>query len=310
MADFDSSSFSQHTEELDFLAAQGFPINPLNKVVQTLDEVWNYQQEIQNKRESFAYPIDGLVVKLNDNEASAKLGVVGKTPRSWCAIKFPAEEKTTILKGVTWQVGRTGKITPVTELEPVEIAGTTVQRATLHNYKEFLEKKLHLGDTLVVRKAGDIIPEVVQVLTNLRPQQAKSFTVPRTCPSCGASLVKSDTEVDLICPNSEKCRVQIVLRLSYFAQRSMANISGLSDKIIERFIDEFGVNDIADLYDIDWEKVSQMEGFGEKSASNLRAAIEASRQQKDYRFLAALGIDGVGVEIAKLIVKHQASKSK
>ncbi len=303
MAEFDPSTFDTHEEELAFLSDQGFPINPMNKKIDNLKDIWKYQAQIQKSRDSFQYPIDGLVVKVNDNKISKSLGAVGKTPRTWCAIKFPAEEKTTLLEDITWQVGRTGKLTPVAELQQVELAGTIVKRATLHNYKEFVESDLHIHDTLIVRKAGDIIPEVVQILDNLRDKKAHSFAAPASCPSCNTKLITSATDVDLVCPNTEGCHEQIKLRLSYYAQRNMANISGLSEKLIERFIREYGVHDIYDLYDLPWEKIKQLDRFGEKSATNLEAAIDKSRQQPDHKFFAALGIEGVGEEVAKLILK-------
>jgi DNA ligase (NAD+) len=303
MSDFQPSHFKTHSEELDFLTSLGFPTNPLNKKVESLDDIWAYQKEIYDKKDSFQFPIDGLVVKLEDNVTSSKIGVVGKTPRTWCAIKFPAEEKSTKIKDVIWQVGRTGKLTPVAVLEPTLVAGSTVQRATLHNYKEFMESELHLDDVVIIRKAGDIIPEVVSILTNLRDKNAKVFVAPSACPSCGSALELTSTNVDLICGNTENCHEQIKLRLSYYTARNMANIVGLSDKLIERFINEFGISDIPDIYDLDWNKISQLEGLGEKSAANLQKAIENSREQKDSRFFASLGIDGVGEEVAKLILK-------
>jgi DNA ligase (NAD+) len=303
MSEFQPSNHPTHLEELEFLKKQGFPTNPLNKSAESLDEIWDYQQEIHDKRHTFQFPIDGLVVKLDDNIQASKIGVVGKTPRTWCAIKFPAEEKPTKLLGITWQVGRTGKLTPVTELEAVNLAGSTVKRATLHNYKEFMESGLHLHDMLVVRKAGDIIPEVVSILQNLRESNAVLFTAPTTCPSCSTVLTLTETAVDLICPNVEHCPEQVKLRLSYYTARNMANIVGLSDKLIERFINEFDIVDIPDLYSLDWDKIAHLDGLGEKSASNLKQAIEASRTQRDFKFFAALGIDGVGEEVAKLILK-------
>ena len=310
MPEFEPSTFATHEEELTYLAEQGFGVNPLNKKTDSLEEIWVYQQEMQGLREKVAYPIDGLVVKLNDNQLATALGAVGKTPRGWCAIKFPAEEKPTKLLGVTWQVGRTGRVTPVADLEPVQLAGSTVARATVHNYKEFQESGYHCGDTLVVRKAGDIIPEVVRLLENLRPEAAEKLAAPASCPSCGESLSLSETEVDLLCLNTEKCPEQVKSRLSYFASRKMANIAGLSEKIIEKFIREFGVHDIYDLYRLDWDKVAQLEGFGEKSARKLQAAVEKSRSITDVRFLASLGIEGVGEEVAKLILEHLYEKEQ
>jgi DNA ligase (NAD+) len=156
--------FQTHQDELDFLTKIGFTINPLNKPVQNLSQAWKFAEEIEKQRSSLNYPIDGIVLKINDNILHQNLGIIGKTPRSWCAIKFAPEEVVTKILSITWQVGRTGKVTPVAELEPVDLQGTTVKRATLHNYKEVIEKNLEMGDLVVIRKAGDIIPEVVKVI--------------------------------------------------------------------------------------------------------------------------------------------------
>jgi DNA ligase (NAD+) len=156
--------FLTHQDELDFLTKNGFVINPLNKEINNLNQAWEYSQQITSQRVDLNYPIDGLVVKLNDNSLHESIGVIGKTPRGWCAIKFAPEEVATKVLGITWQVGRTGKLTPVAELEPIELQGTIVKRATLHNYKEVLEKNIEFGDLVVIRKAGDIIPEVVKII--------------------------------------------------------------------------------------------------------------------------------------------------
>jgi DNA ligase (NAD+) len=156
--------FYTHQDELDFLTKMGFAINPLNRPVQNIAQAWEFAAQIEDQRKSLNYPIDGVVLKLNDNTLQSNLGVIGKTPRGWCAIKFAPEEVVTKILGITWQVGRTGKVTPVAELEPIELIGTIVKRATLHNYKEVIEKNLALGDLVVIRKAGDIIPEVVKVI--------------------------------------------------------------------------------------------------------------------------------------------------
>lgn len=316
---FYPSTFDYHEDEINFLKEQGFATNPYNSAGKEVDDIWQFQDTISQKREDLAYPIDGVVVKLNDNKLASKLGVVGKTPRAWCAIKFKAEEVVTRIVNITWQVGRTGRLTPVAELEAVDLAGTTVKRATLHNYKEVLDKNLHYHDTVVVHKAGDIIPEVLQVLVQLRPPKYDGnnlsinhdgqFTIPKRCPSCTHELILSDTEVDLICRNIDTCPDQIINRLSYYTARNNANIIGLSDKIILRFIKEFGVHDIADLYDLPWDKIQTMEGFGEKSVNNLKQSVENSKQLPDYKFLAGLGIDGIGQEVAKLICEKIYDKN-
>ncbi|MEM1312342.1 MAG: helix-hairpin-helix domain-containing protein [Patescibacteria group bacterium] len=292
-------TFDTHQEELDFLDSMGFSTNPFNKIANSIDQAWEISQELSKNKQDLNYPIDGLVIKLNNNHLVEELGVVGKTPRGWCAVKFKAEEVTTKIVGVSWYVGRTGRITPVADLEPVELAGTTVKRASLHNYKDFTEKNLHPGDTLVIRKAGDIIPEVVQVLTNLQ-QSTSTFIAPSNCPCCHSELVFSETNVDLICKNPD-CPDQVVLRLAYFAQRNIANITGLSEKLIRKFVEKFGVKDIPDLYDLPYQQIQELEGFGQKSVENLANSIEKSKLIPDYKFLAGLGLEGVGPEVAKLI---------
>ncbi|MBC7471898.1 MAG: hypothetical protein H7196_01335 [candidate division SR1 bacterium] len=315
---FYPSNFIEHESELDFLSKLGFPTNPFNKKIDTIDKIIESFNNLDEIRKNLSYPIDGLVVKLYENSISSKLGVVGKTPRSWCAMKFAAEEVTTQLLDVVWQVGRTGKLTPVAYLDETELAGTIVKRATLHNYKEVIEKDLYYKDTLIIRKAGDIIPEVIQVLCNLRQfsnnvennhfDQDGKVKVPTSCPSCGVNLVFSETEVDIYCPNIESCHDQIAGRLSYYCQRNMVNIPGLSDKIIEKFIKKFNTHDVYDLYNLPWQDIKTIEGFGVKSVENLSKSVEKSKNMIDYRFLAALGVDGIGPEVAKLICEKLNEK--
>jgi len=304
------TTFASHQEELNFLKEQGFLTNSLNKTVDNIEQIWQYSQEIQSKKGELKYPIDGVVVKLNSNQVLDLLGVVGKTNRGWCAIKFTATQVVTNVKKITWQVGRTGKVTPVAELEPVQLDGTTVQRATLHNYQEFLNKDLQLGDAVIIQKAGDIIPEVVKVLTKLRQKKSeqKSFKAPKKCPSCETILKETETGIDLLCPNQKTCKAQIQGRLSYFSQRKLGNIEGLSQKIIAKFIDEFGISDIADLFDLPYQKIIELEGFGSKSLENLQSSIQKAKQINDSKFLAGLGIEGVGIEVAKLIIQKAAEK--
>jgi DNA ligase (NAD+) len=314
---FYPSNFLSHEDELGFLAEQGFPINPFNQKKESIDEIIQAFTDLDESRKDLPYPIDGLVVKLSDNIISGDLGVVGKTPRSWCAMKFAAEEATTQLLDVIWQVGRTGKLTPVACLEDTELAGTIVKRATLHNYKEVLEKDLYYKDTLVIRKAGDIIPEVVQILQNLRHHGNSveqdhfdtngKVVLPTHCPSCKEVLVFSETNVDVYCPNVESCHDQVAGRLSYYCQRNMANIPGLSDKIIERLIKEYQIHDVYDIYQLPWDEIKFLDGFGDKSVENLSKSVQNSQNIQDYRFLSALGIDGVGPEVAKLICEKLES---
>jgi DNA ligase (NAD+) len=304
------SSFSSHEEELSYLELIGFSTNPLNKIAKSLQEIWDYSQEMEKKKDDLQYQIDGMVVKLDDNKLAEKLGVVGKTPRGWCAVKFKADEAVTRILDITWQVGRTGKLTPVAELEEVLLNGTKVKRATLHNFKEVKEREIRKNDYVVIRKAGDIIPEVVKVMESLREEKSDIFQPIDSCPSCQTKLTTSSTDVDLICPNQENCHDQILLRLSYFSKRNIANIVGLSEKITERFMEEYEIKDIPDLYKLPWEKIFELERFGNKSVENLKESIDNSKNIEDYKFLAGIGIEGVGPEVAKLICTKLKKKQK
>jgi DNA ligase (NAD+) len=297
-----------HQEELEILNKLGFLVNPYNQKTNSLKDIWNIKLALSKEKNSLNYPIDGLVIKINDNKLNKKLGYIGKTPRSWCAVKFESTEVSTKIKKVIWQIGRTGKITPVADLLAVKLAGTTVQRATLHNYKEFLEKNLYENDTLIIRKAGEIIPEVVKVLVNLRISKSQKLNFPRNCTSCHSTLIVSDTGVDLFCPNIQNCPDQILLRLSYFCKRNIANITGLSEKTLKKIIQKFEIKDIYDIYKIDLQKISEMEGFGKKSIENLEKSIENSKILKDYKFLTGLSLEGIGLEVAKLICEKLQQK--
>jgi DNA ligase (NAD+) len=296
-------SLPTHEAELDKLQELGFPINPLNQKIEGVEGVWGFYEKLESEVSGLNYPIDGLVVKHNDNDLVDSLGIVGKTPRGWCALKFAAEEVTTKLIDIAWQVGRTGKITPVAELEPVEIVGTTVRRATLHNYQEFVDKDLRKGDLLVIRKAGEIIPEVVKVVLHNERDDGEKMSAPKDCPSCSTELVASSTGIDLYCPNEVDCKAKIIGRLSYYAQRSLGNITGLSEKQIEKFYEEFGIKDIPDLFDLPYHKIFELEGYKAKSVENLKKSVEDAQEIVDYKFLAGLGVEGVGPEVAKLILE-------
>ena len=299
-----SSKFLTHQEELDFLSKNNFPINPYNSIQSSLEDIWETATKLEKNRNNLFYPIDGLVVKLNDNHILESVGVVGKTPRAWCAIKFSPEEVSTQIESITWQVGRTGKVTPVANLSPVNLMGSIVKRASLHNFKEVQESELHFQDTVIIRKAGDIIPEVVKIMPNLRHLEAKIIPIPENCPSCTLELQKSKTDVDLYCSNVYNCPDQVVARLSYFCQRNMGNIVGLSEKNILKFMQEFNIKDVPDLYKLPWDKIQNMEGYGLKSVENLQKSVENSKTIADYKFLAGLGLEGVGVEVSKLIVEQ------
>jgi DNA ligase (NAD+) len=290
-----------HSEEIEHLITLGFTTNPLNKLFNNIEEAFNYSSTISLERNSLNYPIDGSVIKLNNNYEVNNLGVIGKTNRAWCAFKFEPQEVTTKVVDVTFQVGRTGKITPVAELNDVLIQGTVVRRATLHNIKELINYDLHIQDTVVVRKAGDIIPEIVSILPNLRLFGAKKIIPPKNCPSCSSTLEISDTLVDLVCMNRYECKEQINLRLSYYASKQIANITGLSDKTLKKLSLIFSLKKFSDLYDMNYQTISQLDNFGQKSADKLSVSIAKSSSIDDYRILAGLSIDGIGIENAKLI---------
>jgi DNA ligase (NAD+) len=291
----------KHDHELEELKKLGFAVNPLNQVCDNLDDVWEVYTELDKNRESLNYPIDGLVVKLNDNNLVEKLGIIGKTPRAWSAIKFAPDEVTTRIISLDFQIGRSGKLTPVANLEPVLLQGSIVKRATLHNIKEVLDYNLHELDTIIIRKAGDIIPEILSVLPNFRVPNSQLFDIPSICPSCSSKLVYSKTNVDLFCLNSSKCIDQIKQRLSYYSSRGIANIDGLSDKTLEKLILEFDISDISDLYNLDFKAIAKLEGFGIKSSESLLKSIDKARCVEDYKFIAGLGIEGIGISGAKLI---------
>ena len=292
---------SKHNEEISNLVKLGFAINPLNKIFNNINDAYKYSQYISTEREKLNYPIDGSVVKLNNNDDLNQLGIIGKTPRAWCAIKFSPEEVTTVINDISYQVGRTGKITPVAELEGVLLQGTTVKRASLHNYKEILDYNLHYQDTVIIRKAGDIIPEIIKLLPSLRVDNSKPIPLPTHCPSCSTELVLSNTGIDLVCENRTHCPDQIVLRLSYFCSRNIANIVGLSDKTLLKFVNEYNIRTIADIYNLDFTKITDLEGFGAKSSENLTASISNAKTLQDYKFITGLSIEGIGIENAKLI---------
>ena len=306
MTRFELSDLDTHLEEIQLLDKLGFE-TPDIAVVEGEDAAWQETEKVRKNRDSYKYQIDGAVIKLNDNKLANQLGYVGKAPRGWAAIKFPGTQVTSKLTGVTWQVGRTGRLTPVAEIEPVEIDGTVVRRATLHNYKEFCDKELCYGDMLIISKAGDIIPEVVDVLRDMRDDTFEKIKQLTNCPSCQSVLELSGTEIDQICANID-CRDQIVGRLKYYSQRNMADIRGLSAKNIELLVDELGISDICDLYDLDYSKVFEIERFGRKSVDNLKESIEESKKISAEKLLAGLGIDGVGIEVAKLILEKIKDK--
>ena len=293
---------STQCDELQFLSSIGFKVNKNFICCKDSDCVIEYFRKLSKKRDKFEYMVDGLVVKVNEKELQEALGYTSKAPRWAIAFKFPEEEAVTKLKKITFQVGRTGVITPVAELEPVVVAGTTVSRATLHNEDEIKHLDLREGDTVVIKKAGDIIPEIVKVLKELRDPESKPFVWPKKIPECGGdgSIIRKPGESAWRCKNKNSF-TQTLRRLSYFASKKAADIDGLSDKIVEKLMEAGLLSHFADFYKLKEGDILELEGFKEKSAQNLLGAIEKSRRIRFDKLLVGLSIPYVGEETAKLL---------
>ncbi|MGX1984030.1 DNA ligase (NAD+) [Thermolongibacillus altinsuensis] len=299
----DELGIDSHSAALDYLDELGFKTNRERKVCQTIDEVIEFVTAWHEKRSSLPYEIDGMVIKVDSFAQQAKLGATAKSPRWAIAYKFPAEEVVTRLIDIELSVGRTGVVTPTAILEPVRVAGTIVQRASLHNEDLIREKDIRLGDYVVVKKAGDIIPEVVQALPERRTGEELPFAMPTHCPACDSELVRLDDEVALRCINPQ-CPAQIREGLIHFVSRNAMNIEGLGEKVIAQLFEEKLVRNVADLYTLTKEQLVLLERMGEKSATNLLNAIEASKQNSLERLLFGLGIRHVGAKAAKTLAQH------
>ncbi len=289
-----------HSEGLDMLDSLGFKTNKERQVCKTIKDVINYVKKQSEKRAKLPYEIDGIVVKVNSLSQQDELGFTAKSPRWAIAYKFPAEEVVTKLTGIVLSVGRTGVVTPTAVLQPVRVAGTTVGRASLHNEDLIREKDIRIGDMVVVKKAGDIIPEVVSVLLDRRTGEEEEFHMPAECPECGSELVRLEEEVALRCINPQ-CPAQIREGMNHFVARNAMNIDGLGEKVIAQLYREKLIKDVADLYSLEKEALIQLERMGEKSADNLLAAIELSKQNSLERLLFGLGIRHVGAKAAKTL---------
>ncbi len=287
-----------HEQEHEVLSILGFKTNNKhNRLCKNLDEVFVFYEEWKKKRESLPYEIDGIVVSINNNNIFDKLGVVGKSPRGAIALKFPLIEATTIVEDIKVQVGRTGAITPVAILKPVEINGVTITRATLHNEKEIERLGLKIGDTVVVGRAGDVVPEVVNVFKELRTGKEKDFKMPSYCPTCETKLIKQGKDVIWRCPNPN-CFARKNKYFNHFISRSAFNMEGLGPKIVEKLLDEGLVADPSDLFDLKVGDLIVLERFGEKSADNIIQSIQKRKALNFPRFIYALGIRNVGIKTA------------
>ncbi len=298
-----------HEQAHEILKLIGIKVNPLNEYCATLDDIVRYHERVLKMRPHLPYWTDGIVVNINKIKTFEKLGVVGKAPRGMIAYKFPPEQATTVVREVVWQVGRTGALTPVAVMDPVFIAGTTVTHSTLHNFDEIERLGLKIGDTVIVEKAGDVIPKVVKVLPKLRTGREKKIILPERCPMCGTKLVRKPGEVVIFCPNP-KCFARSLERLVHFVSKKAFDIEGLGYKILERFLNEGLIRDAADLYELKIGDILPLERFAEKSASNLIEAIEKSKKISLAKFLFALGIRHVGEETAVDLANYFGSLEK
>lgn len=303
--DFGVLNNKTHKEDLEDLKRFGFSVNQETVVVNSLEAIQKYVDDHTAHRNDYEYAVDGVVIKLNDMELCAQLGYTAKSPRFGVAYKFPAEEVTTIVEAIDIQVGRTGVLTPVAHVRPVLVAGSVVSRATLHNQDEIDRLDVRIGDTVILRKAGDIIPEILQVLKDLRPKSAKKYTLPDTCPVCDALVSKKkgglgDASVALYCTNRH-CPAQSLENMIHFASKKAMNIVGMGEKIVEKLVNENLIQTPVDMYSLKKTDLENLEKFGDLSASNLLESIEASKQVTLQKFLFALGIHHVGEETADLI---------
>lgn len=293
-------TFSSQCEICEFLKENGFLVGNFFKVVKSIDEIEKIIKDVGKTRNSLDFLIDGLVIKINDTAIREKLGFTEKTPRWAVAYKFEAEETSTILNSITWQVGRTGKITPVAELEPTELCGVTIKRATLNNFNDITKKRVKIGDRVFIRRSNDVIPEILSVAETYT--SSIDIVKPKTCPCCGSTL--EDTGIELFCLNHLGCRTQIVLKLTHFASRNAMNIEGLSIKTLEQLYDKFNVKTFSDIYKLNKETLSKLDGFKDKKITNVLKSIEKSKNVKLFNFIYALGIDGVGIKTAKILAKQ------
>lgn len=303
VADFGEMTAESQSDALDQLDDIGIRTNHERRVFDTIEEVWDYTQAFEEQRSSLEYDIDGIVIKVNAFDAQEEIGFTIKAPRWAIAYKFPAEEANTVVRAIEWTVGRTGVVTPTAVMDPVQLAGTTVQRASLHNVDLIRERDIRLLDTVVIHKAGDIIPEVTRVVEEERPEDSQPYEFPTHCPACNSELVHLDEEVALRCINP-KCPAQIVEGLTHFVSRNAMNIDGLGNKVLLQMYKKELIKDVADLYSLTYDQLLMLDKIKDKSANNLLNAIDASRSNSLERLIFGLGIRNVGSNAAKLLAEE------
>jgi len=292
---------------LKHLRDWGIPVSREGRVVSGIEGCLDYYQKLSDRRAELAYQIDGIVFKVNRLDWQEELGTVSRAPRWAIAYKFPPEEEPTRVLDIEVQVGRTGALTPVARLEAVSVGGVTVTNATLHNEEEVQRKDVRVGDTVIVRRAGDVIPEVVRVLKDKRPKRTRRFNMPRTCPVCGSAAVKEEDEAVVRCTGGIYCPAQCIQSILHFASRRALDIEGLGEKLVEQLYEKGYVRNLADLYDLDAEQLAGLERMAEKSAANVIAALEKSKATRMDRFLYGLGIREVGEATATALAVHFGS---
>ncbi len=297
---------ASQSEALDRLAALGFPVSSHWRRCETFAEVRDFVEEWREKRHGLAFETDGVVIKIDSRAVQEDLGATAKSPRWALAFKYPAEEAITVVREIGVQVGRTGTLTPVAQFDPVVLAGTTVKRATLHNYEDLARKDVRVGDTVVVEKGGDVIPKVVRVLLEKRPEQARPFAMPTHCPVCGDPVAREEGEVATRCVNPS-CPAVVREALRHFCGRRAMNIEGLGEKLVDQLVAAGLLSDVASIYDLRAADLAELERWGEKSAANLIAEIEGSKGNDLSRLVFALGIRQVGEKAAKTLASHFGS---
>ena len=305
----DTKEFKSHIESLDYLADLGFNVNPVRIVCNNIEEVIDAINEIGEERKDLSFGIDGAVVKVDDLELREKIGTTAKVPKWAIAYKYPPEKKETILKDIVCQVGRTGAITPLAILEPVVVAGSTISKTTLHNEDFIKEKDLRIGDHIFIQKAGDVIPEVVEVLKEKRTGKEVVFEMPKVCPVCGAEVVREEGEAVNRCIGIE-CPAKMLRNIVHFVSREAMNIDGLGESIIEQLIEKGFINNIADIYYLKYEDISSLKKEGDKFTKNLLNAINDSKKNDLDKVICSLGIKNVGSKLAKTLAKEFRSMDR
>ena len=298
----EGKEFNSHFEELEYLSKLGFNVNPVRIECNTIEEIENAIKKIGEDRENLTFGIDGAVIKVDDLKFREILGTTAKTPRWAIAYKYPPEKKETILKDIICQVGRTGAITPIAILEPVKVAGSTISKTTLHNEDFIKEKELKIGDTVVIQKAGDVIPEIVEVKKEKRTGKEKEFNMPKNCPVCGAPAIREEGEAAIRCTGIE-CPAKLFRNLVHFVSREAMNIDGLGENIIGQLLDRNLISNIADIYSLTFEDIASLKKNGNKFAQNLINSINNSKENDLYRLITGLGIRNVGVKASKILAR-------